>query len=62
MTTMSAQLKDDGARFDAIGRHTRSSWVRQCDDGCAGADPRRPDAERRDHGHARWPEIPDGND
>lgn len=27
MTTISAQLKDDGARFDAIGRHTRSILV-----------------------------------
>ncbi len=27
MTTMAAQLKDDGARFDAIGRHTRSILV-----------------------------------
>lgn len=27
MTTISAQLKDDGARFDAIGQHTRSILV-----------------------------------
>jgi hypothetical protein len=29
MTTMSAQLKDDGARFDAIGRHMAFGQPRQ---------------------------------